>query len=322
MKAYQISTPGAATELKLVETKLPPMGENGILVKNLLFTINHCDILKRKGIHKTKLPAILGYEAIGEIQKVGSQVKGQGFEPGGLVVYCTAPGGGYAEYNVVHQDQCITVETGDIEMLASCFSKAITAHYLLRRTIKTRPGQYILVHGAAGGLGHILIQVAKFYQLNVIATVLNDTQAAFVKSLGCKHIINNSTQDFVQECLKLTDNIGVDIVYDLLGGEYLNKSMKCLNYFGLLASCGDILGRPLKLNLTLADEKCLFLTRPRLEVYKAPRLELILSANEVFTMLDKKVIKPGAIRYEFNQVPEVHQLMENFETLGSQFVRI
>ncbi|MFT6332132.1 MAG: NADPH2:quinone reductase [Lentimonas sp.] len=320
MRAYLVKKPGDIKSLKLQKIEDPKPTAHQVVVKHTAIGINYFDVLFRNGnFSLDETPAILGMEACGIIESVGSGVKD--FKVGQRVAYATGPIGAYAEKRAIAQDfLVIPPSTLSDEQVAGSLLKGLMAHTLLFRVYLAGKVKQILVHGAAGGVGHLLCQWANHLGIKIIGTVGNEEKITAAKSFGCEHVINYSKNDFVAEVEKITDGNGVGIVYDGIGKDTISKSLECLWPLGICVSYGEASGPTSNINLNSLFLNSLYITRPLLALYKSKRVELALSANEVFKMVEKGTLKPNIKTYNFDQLPQAHLDLESRKTIGSLVV--
>lgn len=322
MQAIVLGKPGDAGHLKL-DKKFPDPKpkKQEVVIKHGAVGINYFDIAFRKGQYKLpQVPAVLGMEGVGIIEEVGSEVVD--YKVGERVAYATAGNGSYAEKRAVHQRHLIAVPAnlGDEQVAATLF-KGLTAHALLHRVYIAKRSRKILVHAAAGGVGHILTQWAKYLGIEVIGTVGSDNKVDFARLHGCAHVINYRKTNFVEEIAKITNHGGVGLVYDSVGKDTLDKSLECLWPMGMCVTYGESSGATEKLDLNHLVNNSLYLTRPTMMLYKANRMELVLSADEVFATLLKGIVKPKITTYALQDVAKAHQDLENRNTVGSLVIK-
>jgi NADPH2:quinone reductase len=323
-KAYVIKSTGGVESLAISEVKIPKIGPFDVLVKHTYIGLNFIDIEARKGLIKNLQGEFIpGVEGVGVVVEVGNQVKE--FKPGNRVAYGTARFGAYAEYNIVKQEHLVPVPDNITDQAAAAFlTKGMTAHFLLRRTFFARPEHKILIHSAAGGVGHLMVRLAKHYGAEVFATVGASEKVEFVRKQGASKIINyNQTLEFSQEIYNLTKGNGVNVVYDGIGASTFEESLKSLAPYGLMVSFGRVSGAIPKLDINKLSIKSLFLTSPKLTHYKQNRLELILSAMEVFGLIDKKIFpsEPQKV-YNFQDIPQAHIDIEGRKNIGCSVVKL
>lgn len=322
MRAIVLKKTGDAGNLKVTKVDDPVLKKGEIIVRNKVIGINFFDVAFRRGQYALKeMPAILGMEACGVVEKVASDVKR--FKVGERVAYATGGIGAYAEKKAVHQNLLVPVpdEITDAQAAASLY-KGLMVHALLYRVFIAKKGKRILVHAAAGGVGHILTQWAKHIGLQIIGTVGSDEKIDFAKKSGCNHVINYNSSDFFAEVAKVTKNSGVGVVYDSVGKATLEKSMQCLWPMGMCVSFGESSGKTDALDLNQMVGNSLYLTRPTMALYKANPIELSLSAAEVFAAIEQEIIKPKITEYDFKDVVKAHKDLESRQTTGSLVLRV
>ena len=298
-----------------IETAAPGPGE--VLLRQTAVGLNYIDIYHRTGLYPLELPAVLGREAAGVVEQVGSGVKG--LEPGDRVAYALVPGS-YAEARVIPAERLVPLpESIDERTAAAVMLKGLTAHYLLRRTHRVQAGETILIHAAAGGVGLIACQWAKHIGATVIGTVGTAEKAELARAHGCDHAILYDSEDLVTRVREITDGRGVPVVYDSVGQDTFDRSLDCLAPLGLLAAFGQSSGPVPPLNLgVLAKKGSLFVTRPTLATYIAATEDLQGAAGELF-----EVITSGAVKVEIRQTyplaetERAHRDLESRKTTGS-----
>lgn len=317
MQAIILSKVGDAGHLKLKKVDEPIAQKNEVVIKHTAIGVNFFDVAFRRGQYKLeKFPVTLGSEACGIIESVGDGVTD--FKVGDRVAYATGPVGAYAEKRAIHQHHLIVPPANltDVQIAGSLF-KGLTTHALLHRVYIATRAKRILVHAAAGGVGHILCQWARSLGLEVIGTVGDDKKIQLAQASGCNHVINYKTKNFVEEVARITNNQGVGLVYDSVGKDTLEKSLACLWPMGMCVSFGEASGNAEKLDLNHLVANSLYLTRPTMALYKANRIELALSANEVFAAVTQGVIKPQITTYAFKDFEKAHEDLERRKSTGS-----
>ncbi|QXM25935.1 quinone oxidoreductase [Elioraea tepida] len=317
--AIRIHEHGGPEVLRWEEVPMPSPGPGEALVKHAAVGLNYIDIYFRTGLYKPPaLPATIGMEGAGTVEAVGEGVTD--LKPGDRVAYATAPIGAYAQYRTLKADRLVKLPDAiGFEMAAAMMLQGMTAEYLLRRTFKVQPGQTILIHAAAGGVGLIMCQWAKHLGATVIGTVSSDEKAALAKAHGCDHPIVYTREDFQARVKEITGGKMLPVVYDSVGRETFMKSLDCLAPLGLMVSFGNASGAvpPFEIGL-LAAKGSLFLTRPTLASYTAKREDLAASAAALF-----EVVQKGAVKIEVNQrfplkdAAEAHRALEGRRTTGS-----
>ncbi|MCE3254796.1 MAG: qorA [Rickettsiaceae bacterium] len=322
MKAFVLSKQGKSSNLELKNVDNPVPQREEVVVRHTAIGINYFDVCFRNGAYQlSNIPAILGLEACGVVEEVGKGVRD--YKVGDRVAYATGPIGAYCEKRAINQAYLVSPPPSlSDEQVAGSLLKAMMAHALLFRVYIASQARRILVHGAAGGVGHFLCMWAKHLGLEVIGTVGSDAKIAMAKSFGCDHVINYRSKDFLLEVEQITNGQGVGLVYDGIGKDTILKSIDCLWPMGMCVSYGEASGPtpPIDLNALLLNS--LYITRPLLALYKAKRIELVLSAAEVFKAIENGVLKPHITAYNFKDIPKVHDALEGRSTTGSLVVKL
>ena len=317
-KTIRIHSIGGPEVLGVEEIEVPAPGPGEALVRHTAIGLNYIDTYHRSGLYTVSLPSGLGIEAAGVVVAVGPGVTEVG--PGDRVAYAGGPPGAYAEERVMPARHLVPLPGGLTDRdAAAAMLKGITAQFLLRRTHRVTPGETILVHAAAGGVGLILCQWAKHLGATVIGTVGSDEKAALAAAHGCDHTVVYTREDFVARVRELTGGAGVPVVYDSVGRSTWAGSLDCLRPLGLMVSFGNASGpvEPFAPTL-LAAKGSLFLTRPSLMAYTASREDLLSSAQDLFDMM-----RSGAVKVEIGQTfplgdaAEAHRVLEGRRTVGS-----
>jgi NADPH2:quinone reductase len=290
-----------------------------IRVKHTAIGLNFIDVYYRTGLYPAPdgLPLVPGGEAAGTVVEVGEGV--DWLKPGDRVAYAVKLGA-YAEERIIEANQVVKIPEGiSDEQAAAMMLKGMTAEYLLLRTFKVKPGDTILYHAAAGGVGLILGQWAKHLGATVIGTAGSPDKIELARAHGFDHMIDYRKQDFVAEVAKLTDGKKCDVVYDSVGNDTFPGSLDCLRPLGTFVSFGQSSGPipPFSINL-LAQKGSLFATRPTLFVLNAKRADLEASAKALFD-----VVLSGAVKIKINQryalrdAAQAHADLEGRRTTGT-----
>ena len=317
MQAIILSKAGDTSHLKIKKVDEPQAQKNEVVVKHTAIGVNFFDVAFRKGQYKLDhFPATLGSEACGIIESVGSGVTD--YKIGDRVAYATGPIGAYCDKRAINQHHLVIPPANltDVQV-AGTLLKGLTVHALLHRVYIASRAKKILVHAAAGGVGHLLCQWAKYLGIEVIGTVGDNKKIPIAQDFGCTHVINYKTKNFVEEVARITDHHGVGLVYDSVGKDTLEKSLACLWPMGMCISYGEASGAAEKLDLNYLVTNSLYLTRPTMALYKANRIELVLSANEVFSALTQGILKPQITTYPFKDFAKAHEAIENRTSVGS-----
>jgi NADPH2:quinone reductase len=316
-RAVQIQAPGGPEAMKIVDVSLGKPGPGQALVRHHAIGLNYIDVYFRTGTYPAEsYPCTLGMEAAGVVEAVGGGVSH--VKVGDRVAYSGRPMGAYCDARVmpagllIKLPKSISFETGAAMML-----KGMTAQYLFRRTANLQKGHTILFHAAAGGVGLIAMQWAKHMGVTVIGTAGSDEKCALAKAHGADHVINYSTEDFVEQVKAITNGRGVDVVYDSVGKSTFEKSLQCLRKYGLMVSFGNASGKVPPLDLAVLQGH-LFITRPSLMPYTATRPELEQTAGELVKMVSSGKIKIKIDQtYALADVAQAHRDLEARKTTGS-----
>jgi NADPH2:quinone reductase len=313
----RIHETGGTEVLRWEELKLGDPAPGEVLLRQTAVGLNFIDTYHRTGLYPLELPAVLGMEAAGVVEAVGARV--EHLAPGDRGAYPLQPGA-YAEERRIAADGLVKLpSTIDDRQAAALMLKGLTAHYLLRRTYEVQPGDTVLIHAAAGGVGLIACQWAKDLGATVIGTVGSTEKAELARAHGCDHPVLYKQESFVERVREITGGRGVPVVYDSVGRDTFDDSLDCLRPLGMMVSFGQSSGPldPLPLGV-LAQKGSLFLTRPSLGSYIASPGELESAAAELFD-----VVRRGAVRvevrrtYPLRDAARAHADLEARRTSGS-----
>lgn len=295
MKAIIVQETGGPEKMILEEVPVPMPGPGQALVRLSISGVNFIDIYFRTGLYKAPLPLTPGMEGAGVVEAVGEGVTE--IAPGDRVAYAMQRGS-YAQYAIVPAWQLVKVPAGlGLDLAAAAMLQGMTAHYLTHSTFPLQNGQTCLVHAAAGGAGQLVIQLAKKRGARVIGTVGSDEKAAIASDCGADEVINYNQQDFVAETRRLTENKGVDVVYDSVGASTFMGSLDCLRPRGMMVTYGNASGPVPAIEPLLLNQKgSLFLTRPTLAHHCANRDELNWRAGDVLGG-----VASGALKLQIHQ---------------------
>jgi len=321
MKSIRLHQNGGADVLKYEDAPIPTPGPNEALIKIAASGVNFIDVYFREGLYKAALPFTLGNEAAGVVESAGAQISE--VNAGDRVAFTTTLGC-YAEYVVVPAWRLVPLPNGiSFESGAAAMLQGMTAHYLSHSTFPLKIGQTCLIHAAAGGLGLLLIQMAKRLGARVIGTVSTEEKAQLAKAAGADEIILYTQQDFETEVKRLTNNRGVEVVYDSVGKTTHEKSMNCLAPRGYLVLFGQSSGPVPPIDpLLLSAKGSLFLTRCNLAAYTSTREELLWRAGEVLNWVASGELKLRIHRtFALNEAAEAHRLLEGRQTTGKLLLK-
>jgi len=320
MQAIRPRETGGAEVLKLEERETPVPGPGQLLVRTSAIGVNFIDVYQRRGVYKVDLPLALGLEGAGVVEAIGA---GAAEPAGGVVVgarvaWASAPGS-YATHVLVAAERAVPIPDGvDARQAAAIMLQGMTAHYLATDTFALRAGQTALVHAASGGVGLLLIQLAKRAGARVIGTVSSPEKAALARQAGADEVILYATQDFEEETRRLTGGRGVDVVYDGVGASTFVKGLRVLRPRGMLALFGQSSGPVAPLDpQVLAANGSLFLTRPTLVHYTATRSELLARAGALFELIARGEldVRIGAT-FPLANARAAHEALETRQTSG------
>ena len=318
MKAIRIAETGGPEVMKLVDVEVGPPGPGQVRVRQTAIGLNYIDTYHRSGLYPLQFPSGLGLEAAGVVEEVGEGVTS--LKPGDRIAYGTGPIGAYADIRNLPANRLVRLPAAiSDETAAGMMLKGMTARYLLRATYVVKPGDTILLHAAAGGVGLIMSQWAKALGATVIGTVGSDAKAAIARAHGCDHVINYSTEDTVKRVRELTGGKGVPVVYDGVGRDTLMISLDCLSPRGLLVSFGNASGAVPPLDLLLLSAKgSLYVTRPTLNTYTASDADLQETAQDLVDVVASGKVKiPVNQRHALADVVQAHRDLESRRTTGT-----
>lgn len=316
MKAVRVKEYGGPEVMSYEDVDVPELGPNDVLVKIEAAGINYIDTYQRSGLYQIELPATLGLEAAGTVEAIGSEVSL--FAVGDRVAYTSVPGA-YAEYAAVPEAKLVAIPEGvSFNEGAAAMLQGCTAHYLSQSTYPIQNGDSCLIHAAAGGVGLILIQMAKMAGAFVIGTCSTEEKAELARAAGADEVILYSEKDFLPEVKRITDGRGVNVVYDSVGKATFDRSIDCLQPLGYMVLYGNASGPVTEFNpATLGPKGSLFLTRPTLFAYTADRESLVWRSSDVFNWINEGKLK---LRIEhffpLSDVQDAHRALEGRKTTG------
>jgi len=316
---------GAPDNFVWEETKVgsPECGQ--VRLRSTAVGVNFADTYHRAGIPHPMIvgdpPVVVGFEGVGKIEELGPSVTG--FSVGERVCTCLPPLGAYSQERLYPADKLIKVPKDlplDDVQLAGLILKGMTAQYLLHRTYRVQPGDCVLIHAAAGGVGHILCPWARHLGAVVIGTVGTYAKAEIARDLGCHHVINYSTEDFVAATRRITGGRGVDVVYESIGKDTLQRSLDCLRPVGMCAAYGQASGVPDPIDLVkdLGVRGSLMITRPALSHYMSTRSEIDTAAKSLFDAVAQGVVASSVVKtFPLREAGAAHEFIGGRKTTGS-----
>lgn len=316
MKAVRVHQYGGLEALKYEEVQLPEPAEGEARIKIEAVGVNFLDVYQRIGRYQGSPPFTLGQEAAGTVDAVGPNVTD--VKPGDRVAYASVQGS-YAEYARVPAWRLVLIPAGvDTNQAAAAMVQGMTAHYLTFSTYPLKAGETALVHAAGGGTGQLLVQIAKRRGAHVIGTVSTKEKAALAREAGADEVILYTHADFETEVKRLTNNVGVDVVYDSVGKDTFDKSLNCLRRRGYMVLYGQSSGSVSPVDpQTLNAKGSLYLTRPFLAHYTAGRVELLGRVNDLFKWIAAGELKVRIDKtFPLAEAADAHRYLEDRQSKG------
>lgn len=289
-----------------------------VLVKHSFFSINELDLLDKNNQNG---PEVLGYEGCGIIESVGEGVKV--FNPGDRVSYVINKPGSYCEYRAIDQNNVIRIPSEiSMQAVSAYMFNGFLAHTLMSRAYILREGASAVIHNVTSGIGQVLVQFAKYYKAKVIGTVKDDSDHGVASGLGCVKILNYNAKNVVEEVHKVTSNRGVHAVFDGVGKETINLSLKCLSKFGVVVLYGFSNANVENVSVKSLYEKSLFVTAPYVFDYKSDRGEIVLTAAEVMSMITEGVLNAPYTEYGFENLQDALNAVEQNKLKGIAIISL
>ncbi len=318
VKAIRINKTGGPEVLQMEEVQVGDPGPGQARIRHTVIGVNYLDTYQRSGLYPMQVPMGAGNEGAGVVEAVGQGVTV--VKVGDRVAYSGGVPGAYAEARLFPADRLVKIPEGvSDELAASIMLKGMTTWYLIHKTYKVQPGDTVLFHAAAGGVGQIAVQWLKALGATVIATVGSDEKAKIVKGLGADHVIVYTRENFAERVKEITGGKGVPVVYDAVGKSTFDGSLDCLRPLGFMVSFGNASGPVPPLNLGLLSAKgSLFVTRPTLISYIASRENLDAASQALFAVVKSGKVKIDiSARYKLADAVQVHRDLEARKTTGS-----
>ena len=316
-KAVRFHKTGGPEVLQLDDVQVGEPGQGQARIRHTAIGVNFVDTYQRSGLYPMQLPQAAGNEGAGVVEAVGPGVTL--VKPGDRVAY-TGQIGSYCGQRVLPADRLVKIPEGiSDEQAASMMLKGMTVQYLIHRTYAVKPGDTVLWHAAAGGVGLIACQWLKALGVTTIGTAGSPDKMALAKSHGADHVINYSTENFVEKVKGITGGKGVPVVYDSVGKTTWEGSLDCLRPLGMWVTFGNASGAVPPLNtLVLAQKGSLFLTRPTLATYTASRADLEMTSKSLFDIVKSGKVKIEiSARYKLADAAQAHRDLEGRKTTGS-----
>ena len=317
-KAIRLHETGGPEVLQFEDFDPGAPGPGEVQLRHTAIGLNYIDVYDRTGLYPMPLPAGLGREAAGVITAVGRRVRG--LRVGDRVAYVHSQPGSYCELRNLPAERIVKLPRAiSDEQAAVLMLKGLTAHYLLRRTVRVQRGDWLLVHAAAGGVGLILCQWARALGARVIGVVGSEAKVAIARRNGCRHVLVMGRDPIAAGVKRITRGAGVRVVYDSVGKDTFMESLDCLAPLGTMVTYGNASGPPPAISpLELARRGSLFLTRPSLFAYIARRDDLDAAARETFRIVSSgKVRITIGQRYALADAAAAHRDLEARRTVGA-----
>ncbi len=312
---------GPPDVIRIVRQDVPPPGAGEVQLRQTAVGFNFIDIYQRKGAYPLPLPTGLGFEAAGVVEMVGTGV--EGIAVGDRVAYMNAGVGAYAERRNVAADRLVTLpETVADEAAATLLFKGMTAQYLLRKTHAVQPGDLILVHSAAGGVGQILSRWATALGATVIGTTGSPGKRDAALAAGCSAVLDLADPDWPKALLEATGGRKARVVYDAVGKDTFLKSLDCAAPFGLVVLYGAASGPAPAIEPEMLNKKgCLFLTRPSVFPHNADPQTFRANAADLFDAIARGHVKVDiGARFPLDGIAEAHRAAEERRVAGALLI--
>jgi len=322
-KAQVIHKKGPPSCMKWEDWHVPDPKLGEVRIRHTAIGVNYADTYHRAGISHPwpvpEEPVVIGFEGVGIVEGIGEGVTE--FKTGDRVAYGIPPLGSYSEVRNYPTNKLLHLPKDlDDREVAALLMKGMTAHYLLHRTYAVQPGDTILVHAAAGGMGLILCQWAKALGATIVGTVSTQEKAEVAKAAGCHFPVVRSEKSFVEVVRKVTNNEGCAVVYEAIGKDTLQDSLDTLRPMGICAAYGHVSGPPDPVDIIqdLGRRGSLFITRPAIMHYVAKRADLEWTARDLFKAIGDKIISANInYEYELKDAVQAHTAIESGKTLGA-----
>ncbi|HWA36962.1 MAG TPA: quinone oxidoreductase [Burkholderiales bacterium] len=316
-KAVRYHKQGGPEVLQMDEVQVGEPGPGQARVRHTAIGVNFVDTYQRSGLYPMQLPGTAGNEAAGVVEAVGPDVKD--LKKGDRVAYTGLPGS-YCDVRLVPADRVVKIPDGITdEQAASMMLKGLTVHYLIFTTYPVKKGETVLWHAAAGGVGLIACQWLKALGVTTIGTAGSPEKCALAKAHGADHVVNYSTENFVEKVAAITGGKKVPVVYDSVGKSTWEGSLDCLRPRGLIVSFGNASGPVAPVNLGILSTKgSLYVTRPTLATHIATRADLVERSNALFEVVKSGKVKiETTAKYKLADAAQAHRDLEGRKTTGS-----
>ncbi|HLX80860.1 MAG TPA: quinone oxidoreductase [Burkholderiales bacterium] len=316
-KAVRYHKQGGPEVLQLDDIQVGDPAQGQVRIRHTAIGVNFVDTYQRSGLYPMQVPAVAGNEGAGAVEAVGPGVTD--LKAGDRICYTGLPGS-YCEQRLVPADRMVKLPQGiSEEQAASMLLKGLTVHYLIFSTYAVKKGETVLWHAAAGGVGLIACQWLKALGVTTIGTAGSPDKLALAKAHGAEHVVNYSTENFVEKVKAITGGKGVPVVYDSVGKTTWEGSLDCLRPRGLIVSFGNASGPVAPVNLgILASKGSLYVTRPTLATHIASRADLVERSNALFDIVKSGKVKIETTgKYKLADAAQAHRDLESRKTTGS-----
>lgn len=317
-KAILLETAGIADIMHLKDIPDPICGDDEILIKQSAIEVNYIDILYRNGTYSFgNAPKIPGVAAVGTVAQYGKNVTG--FSINDRVGYALALNGAYTNLRAINKDLVFKIPNHINDVTAAAvLAKGMTAHMLTNRAFIVRKDIKVLVHAAAGGVGHLVTQYAKMSGAEVYGVVGSESKKGLAFQCGCTYAINHKNEDLMQKISEYSNKMGVNAVFDGIGAPFFEDNLTMLMPFGIYINYGTIGGALPKLDTNKIAAKSLFFTRPSIYHYKRNRIEMVLTADDTFRRINNGDIKVTIdSTFPLKDAKEAHKRLESGQSMGS-----
>lgn len=321
--AIRVHESGGPEVMRWEEAAVPEPAPGQVRLRQTAVGLNYIDVYHRSGLYPVgSFPAVLGLEGAGVIEGLGADVTG--LAVGDRVAYASPPLGAYAEARVMPAARVVKLPAGvGDDIAAAMMLKGLTAQFLLRRTYRVQPGDPIVIHAAAGGVGLLVCQWARALGATVIGTVSSDAKAEIARAHGCEHPVVTSREDFVARVRDLTGGAGAAVVYDSVGKDTFSGSLDCLRPMGMLVMFGQSSGVVPPFDLARLAKGSYFLTRPSLMAYTAKAEDYAAGARELFEVVERGQVRIEiGQRYALRDAAQAHRDLEGRKTTGSTVLTV
>jgi putative PIG3 family NAD(P)H quinone oxidoreductase len=319
MRYVAVTQPGAPDVMHVATGPVPQPRRDEVLIEVAYAGVNRPDCAQRAGTYPPPPDAspVLGLEVAGRVVARGADVTSWNI---GDDVCALTPGGGYAEYCTTPAAWCLPIPAGwSLEQAASLPENYFTVWNNVFDRAKLASGEWFLVHGGTSGIGLAAIQLAKAFGATVVTTAGSDEKTAFCRKMGADHAINYRTQDFAEEVKRITDKRGVDVILDMVGGDYIERNLKCLALEGRLSQIAFLAGSRVECDWRFIMLKRLTITGSTLRASPAPRKAMLASElrEKVWPLLaERKLQSVIHATFDLDGAPAAHALMESSKHIG------